>query len=202
MLLRRITKRLSKRVIPLHLNQLLEIGEFTYGAENIRIHSWNNHHRVIIGKYCSIASNVQVILGGGHNTSAATTYPFAQTPTLENPRGDRKNHPVDSGDILIGHDVWIGMNATIMGGVKIGNGAVISANSHVVRDVSPYEIVGGNPAITIRHRFDRNTIEALEKIQWWHWSVDKIFHFSNLLTDRLDNRNLEILTAASKHDHN
>jgi acetyltransferase-like isoleucine patch superfamily enzyme len=200
--IRRMRKLFLKQEVPPIKDCLLEFGDFTYGAEDIRIHSWNNHQRVRIGKYCSIASNVQVFLGGGHKTSATTTYPFAQAPTLDNPRGDREGHPVDTGDILIGHDVWIGMNTTIMGGVTIGNGAVIAANSHVVRDVLPYEIVGGNPAITIRNRFDQTTIEALEEIQWWDWSADKVFHFSDLLTDHLDNRNLELLIAASKYDHN
>ena len=202
MVLRRIRKLLFEQEVPPIKNHLLEFGEFTYGAEDIRIHSWNNHQRVRIGRYCSIGSNVQVILGGGHKTSAATTYPFAQTPTFDNPRGDREGHPVDSGDILIGHDVWIGMNATIMGGVKIGNGAVIAANSHVVKDVLPYVMVGGNPALNIRNRFDQATIEAFEEIQWWNWPVDKVFYFSDLLTDRLDDRNLELLIAANNHDYN
>lgn len=201
-MLRRFKGRLFKQQVVRNENHLLKCGEFTYGAENIRIHSWNDHDRLIIGKFCSIASNVQVILGGGHKTFACTTYPFAQIPTLASPRGNRDGHPVDSGDILIGNDVWIGLNTTIMGGVRIGNGAVVAANSHVVSDVLPYEIVGGNPARSIRYRFDKDTINALEKIQWWNWPVNKIFQFSDLLTTQLDDRILNLLIEARNYDHN
>jgi acetyltransferase-like isoleucine patch superfamily enzyme len=200
-MLRRIKEFIFNQEVPVQSPGLLEFGEFTYGAEGIRIHSWNNHHRVIIGKFCSIASNVEVILGGGHNTLAITTYPFAENPTMENPRGDRVGHPLDSGDIQIGHDVWIGMNATIMGGVTIGNGAVIAANSHVVRDVLPYEKVGGNPATNIGFRFEEAVIKTLEETQWWNWPVNKIFQFSNLLTERLNNQNLELLVQVKIHDN-
>ena len=79
---------------------------------------------------------------------------------------------------------------------------MIAANSHVVKDVLPYVMVGGNPALNIRNRFDQATIEALEEIQWWNWPVDKVFYFSDLLTDRLDDRNLELLIAANNHDYN
>lgn len=78
------------------------------------------------------------------------------------------------GQVLIQNDVWIGQNATIMGGVTIGNGAVVAANSHVVKDVQPYSIVGGNPAKHIKFRFSEEIIEKLQVIQWWFWDTEKI----------------------------
>jgi len=79
------------------------------------------------------------------------------------------------GDTVIGNDVWIGQYVTIMPGVKIGDGAIIAANSTVVGDAEPYSIIGGNPAGMIRKRFDDETIELLLKLQWWNWDEKKIF---------------------------
>ena len=76
--------------------------------------------------------------------------------------------------IIIGNDVWIGAHATIMGGVKIGNGAVIGAGAVVAKDVPPYAIVLGNPARVIKYRFDEATIEWLQKLRWWNWTPEKI----------------------------
>ena len=75
------------------------------------------------------------------------------------------------GDVIIGNDVWIADNVTIMSGVRIGDGAVIACNSHVVKDVEPYSIVGGNPAKFIKHRFTQEQIECLLKIKWWNWDT-------------------------------
>ena len=78
------------------------------------------------------------------------------------------------GDTIIGNDVWIGMEAVIMPGVKIGDGAIIGARSVVVKDVEPYTIVGGNPAKPLKKRFSDSTIETLQDIQWWNWPVEKV----------------------------
>ena len=75
---------------------------------------------------------------------------------------------------MIGHDVWIGNNATIMQGVKIGDGAIIGTNSLVTKAVEPYTVVGGNPAKEIRKRFDEDTIQLLLTLKWWDWSVQEI----------------------------
>ena len=88
------------------------------------------------------------------------------------------------GDTVIGNDVWIGQYATILPGVKIGDGAIVAANATVTKDVAPYAIVGGNPAQLIRKRFDEETIETLLRLQWWNWSEKKIFD------------NLEVLSFA------
>ena len=83
-------------------------------------------------------------------------------------------HPECKGDIHVGNDVWIGANTIIMSGVKIGDGAVIANNSHVVKDIEPYTIVGGNPAKVIRKRFSDEVINKLLDIKWWDWSIEKI----------------------------
>lgn len=86
---------------------------------------------------------------------------------------DGKSYP-QKGDINIGNDVWIGYNATIMGGVTVGDGAIIATNSTVVRDVEPYSIVGGNPAAEIKKRFSEDIIAKLLKLKWWNWEIEKI----------------------------
>lgn len=85
-------------------------------------------------------------------------------------------------DTIIGNDVWIGYEALIMPGVKIGDGAVIGTRAVVTKDVEPYTIVGGNPAKIIRKRFDDATIEKLLEIQWWNWEIEKIMeNYQNIM---------------------
>jgi virginiamycin A acetyltransferase len=88
------------------------------------------------------------------------------------------------GDTVIGNDVWIGQNVTIMPGIKIGDGAIIAANSTVVKSVEPYTIYGGNPAKFIKKRFSDEKIEFLLKLQWWNWSEEEIFNNLEMLTSK------------------
>jgi len=94
---------------------------------------------------------------------------------------DGVGHPSTKGDVIIGNDVWIGQNVTIMSGISIGDGSVIANNSHVVKNVEPYSLVGGNPAKLIKYRFTTDQIEKLLKIKWWDWEDDKINMFTPLL---------------------
>lgn len=113
--------------------------------------------------------------GANHRMYSVTTYPFnimghgweIATPTLA-------DLPL-KGDTVIGNDVWIGQNVTVMPGVHIGDGAIIAANSVVVKDVPPYHIAGGNPCKVIKQRFDDELIDYLLLIKWWDWPVRKIF---------------------------
>jgi chloramphenicol O-acetyltransferase type B len=132
---------------------------------------------LIIGKFCSIASGVKFIMGGnqGHNHDFFTSYP------LEVLREDFDGYKNSSsiayerkGDTVVGNDVWIGVEALILPGIKIADGAVIGARSVVTKDIGPYEIWGGNPAKLIRKRFSDDVIELLLEIRWWNWEIEKI----------------------------
>jgi len=150
------------------------IGEYTYG--NPTILDWDEGAKLKIGKFCSIAENVTIFLGGEHRTDWITTYPFSAL-NKDWPEAQRINgHPKTKGDVIIGNDVWIGRGVVILSGVKIGNGAVIGTQSVVTRDVPAYTIVAGNPAKIIRQRFDQEDINKLEKLKWWNWSKEKILN--------------------------
>lgn len=153
-----------------------EIGEWTYGNPVIR--SWDDRTKLKIGKFCSIASNVQLILGGEHRTDWITTYPFNE---IFDEAKHYSGHPATKGHIVIGNDVWIGQDAIILSGVSIGNGAVIGAGSIVAKDIPSYAIVVGNPAKIIRFRFSDSQIDKLERIGWWNWPLPKILDALNIL---------------------
>jgi len=155
-----------------------EIGEYTYGTPVVK--SWDDKTHLKIGKFCSIAGNVQILLGGEHRTDWITTYPFN---TLFPEASHFTGHPRTKGDVEIGNDVWIGQKAIILSGVTIGNGAVIGAGSVVSKDVPAYTVVAGNPAKIIRYRFTEEQINKLEKIAWWNWSDEKIFEAIPFLLD-------------------
>lgn len=135
--------------------------------------------RLIIGKFVQIAHGVRFITASAnHNMNGFSTYPFTNfMMTSETTSEDivamfkESSH---KGDIIVGNDVWIGLDATIISGVKIGDGAIIGAKSVVINDVEPYTIVGGNPAKVIRKRFEDEFIEMLLTIKWWDWSIEKI----------------------------
>jgi acetyltransferase-like isoleucine patch superfamily enzyme len=149
----------------------VQIGEYTYG--NPEVLMWTTNYNLSIGKFCAIARDVRIIVDGNHRTDWISTYPFGETiPNInKNPEYREK---AGKGDMRIGNDVWIGSNVLIVPGVQIGDGAVIAAGSVVTKNVADYEVVGGNPARHIRYRFTDRQIEALKKIKWWDWPIDKI----------------------------
>lgn len=149
------------------------VGRFSYGTERITI-NWGQEAKLVIGSFCSIGANITVFLGGNHRVDWATTFPFGHIFVDELGGRDIKGHPSTNGDVVIGNDVWVGNGATIMSGVTIGHGAVIAANSHVVRDVAPYELVGGNPARRIRMRFEPEIVALLLELSWWDLPVEKV----------------------------
>ncbi|MGN7098939.1 type B chloramphenicol O-acetyltransferase [Brevundimonas diminuta] len=126
--------------------------------------------RLIIGDFCSIGSGAAFIMAGnqGHRNDWASSFPFFYMPEVPHCAG-----AVDAfqkaGDTVIGNDVWIGSEAIIMPGVKVGDGAVIGTRALVTRDVEPYAIVGGNPARVIRKRFDDDSVAMLLEMKWWDW---------------------------------
>lgn len=159
------------------------------------IHSWDAKTKLKIGKFCSIADSVHVFLGGNHNISALSTYPFGVTgQELTSPR---EGHPKSNGNIVIGNDVWIASHVSIMSGITIGDGAVIAAFSHVIKDVKPYEVVGGNPAKHIRFRVPEEDIPDLLRLSWWNWPIEKIMAHREIL---VSNYSKEIISVLEKDD--
>lgn len=127
---------------------------------------------LVIGKFCSIASNVTIFLGGNHRTDWVTTYPFGYIYSLEFGGEPSPETIYSNGNTCIGNDVWIGQNVIIMSGINIGNGACIAAGSVVTKDVKDFEIVGGNPARLIRIRFNEEIIKILSRLNWWDLPVE------------------------------
>ncbi|MEC1377204.1 Vat family streptogramin A O-acetyltransferase [Heyndrickxia oleronia] len=161
------------------------VGDYTYyddmnGAEKFEEHVTHHYEfigdKLFIGKFCAIAKGIEFVMNGAnHRMCSVTTYPFnimgngweKSTPSLS-------DLPL-KGDTVIGNDVWIGQNVTVMPGVHIGDGAIIAASSVVSKDIPPYHIAGGNPCNIIKKRFDDELIDYLLTIKWWDWPACKIF---------------------------
>lgn len=148
------------------------IGDHSYG--NPRIFFENSEAKLSVGKFCSIAEGVNIFLGGNHRVDWVSTYPFNKLKDVFPEAKKIKGHPETKGSVIIENDVWIGFEATIMSGVKIGNGAVIAAGALVTKNVGDYEIWGGNPAKIIGNRFEEKQKKALLKLKWWDWDLIKI----------------------------
>ena len=175
-------------VKPTIKNPNITVGDFTYIADS-EFESHVTHHydfvgdKLIIGKFCQIAAGVEFVMNGAnHQMNAVSTFPFY---TLEgwNMKSPAQSDMPFKGDTVIGNDVWIGQNATILPGVHIGDGAIIGANSVVGSDVEPYTVVVGNPAKTIRHRFDEELTELLLKFKWWDKPIEEINELIPVLTN-------------------
>lgn len=161
---------------------VLSVGEHTYGVNNLEIHEYKGSEaKVIIGKYCSIGPNVTIITGGIHPIDRISTYPFRIRWKL--PGRFKDGFPSTNGNIEIGNDVWIASSVIILSGISIGHGAVVAAGSVVTKDVSPYAIVGGNPAKVIRFRFEEEKIAQLLEEQWWDFDKEKLFQSIKYLND-------------------
>ncbi|MBC6698526.1 CatB-related O-acetyltransferase [Hymenobacter sp. BT190] len=181
------------------------VGDYTYYDDledpanferNVLYHFDFLGDKLIIGRFCALASGVKFIMNGGnHETAPVSTFPFAifggGWETLMANQSVQEKYP-SKGDTVVGHDVWLGFEATIMPGVHIGNGAVVATKAVVTRDVPAYAVVAGNPAQVVRYRFDEATIARLQALAWWHWPADKITRHLSLLNAA----NLEALEAA------
>jgi virginiamycin A acetyltransferase len=131
--------------------------------------------RLIIGKFCALARGVKFIMNGAsHKLSGLSTYPFQIFGNGWEKVMPQTGELPYKGDTIVGNDVWIGYDALIMPGVKIGNGAIIASRSVLVGDVPAYTLAGGNPAKPIKTRFSPQTISALDAIAWWDWPIEKI----------------------------
>jgi acetyltransferase-like isoleucine patch superfamily enzyme len=155
-------------------NSPITVGRFTYGFNKVHILEWGEGASLTVGSFCSLAKGITVFLGGNHRTDWITTYPFGHIFQAELGGTDIKGHPASKGNVVIGNDVWIGSGVSIMSGITIGDGAVVAANSNVTRDVAPYEIVGGNPAMSLKFRFSNEIIKLLLVLRWWELTDDVI----------------------------
>ncbi|MBQ9395721.1 MAG: CatB-related O-acetyltransferase [Proteobacteria bacterium] len=185
-------------------NPNIIVGDFTYFGD-IDFEKHVTHHydfigdKLIIGKFCQIAAGVEFIMNGAnHQMNAVTTFPFYIMNGWNMTPPPLSELPL-KGDTVVGNDVWIGQNVTILPGVHIGDGAIIGANSVVGSNIPPYTIVAGNPAKTIRKRFDDELIDLLLKLRWWDKSIDEIQALIPILTcSDLEKVKKDVLTYLSR----
>lgn len=165
------------------------VGDYSYyddpiDPENFEKNVLYNYgsEKLIIGKFCAIATNVKFIMSGAnHKLDGISTYPFPVFGSGWETAMNLLTELPSKGDTIVGNDVWIGYESVIMPGVKIGDGAIIAAKSVVVKDVPAYTIVGGNPASQIKQRFSDAEVAQLLEIKWWNWEIDKISRNINLI---------------------
>ncbi|WP_417552251.1 type B chloramphenicol O-acetyltransferase [Marinomonas fungiae] len=167
-------------------NPNIKVGQYSYYSGYYHGHSFDECARyllpdrddvdkLIIGSFCSIGSGASFIMAGnqGHRYDWVSSFPFfymQEEPAFSNSLDAFQN----AGDTVIGNDVWIGSEAMVMPGIKIGHGAVIGSRSLITKDVEPYAIVGGNPAKQIKKRFSDEEISLLLEMEWWNWPLDRI----------------------------
>lgn len=140
--------------------------------------------QVRVGSFCSIANGVNFVVDQGmHTGSGISSFPLVDnlidadhrfTNGMDKAAYLEYLNRDDKKGIEIGHDVWIGMGATLLPGVKIGNGAIVAAGAVVSGMVPDYSVVGGVPASVIRYRYEPEQIESLRLIAWWNWPIDQI----------------------------
>ena len=155
------------------------IGTGSYGMPIV--HDNHEGSTLKIGAYCSIASNVQIFLGGQHRTDWVSNYPFPFFFEMNEIYREKYVRGGSRGDVIIGSDVWLCANCIILSGVTIGHGAVIANGAVVSRDVLPYAVMTGNPAKQIKWRFDEATRNALLESAWWDWPEHEVGEILNEL---------------------
>lgn len=165
-------------------NPNIVVGDYTYYHDMEDPHNFEKNvlyhfdfigDKLRIGKFCAIASGVKFIMNGGnHETRPVSTFPFEIFGNgWEQAHSSADQYPY-KGDTVVENDVWIGYEAVIMPGVRIGNGAIVATKAVVTKDVPDYAIVAGNPAQVVKMRFPESDIAQLLQIAWWDWSVEKI----------------------------
>lgn len=176
----------------------VSLGAFSYGEEHLTIRQWGEGAALQIGRFCSIADDVSVFLGGNHRTDWITTFPFGHVFSRELGGEGIVGNPASKGDVVIGHDVWIGSGARIMSGVQIGNGAVIAAAAVVTRDVPAYGVVGGNPARLLSTRFAPQVVALLQELAWWDLPVETLRQITSDLSAEPSETGLHALIGRTR----
>jgi len=176
-------------------------GSYDNGA---KVWFWSKSPTLSIGKYCSIATDVNFILDSGyHNIHSISTFPFVnelfekeeefviKNKTLTK-RKYQEQYNGHKNSMKIGNDVWIGMGVTLLPGVTIGDGAVCLGNSVVSKDVPAYAIVAGVPGKIVGYRFTKEIIESLLQIRWWEWTKE-------IIKERIDDFHQPIEEFSNKY---
>lgn len=168
---------------PLVTSPTIEVGEYTYyddpdGAiafETKAVLYGFGPERLVIGKYCAIATGVRFLMpGANHADLGPSTFPFGIFGPPWDHTMDLVMSAPSKGDTVVGNDVWFGYQSLVMPGVTIGHGAVVAAGSVVTGDVPPYAVVAGNPARVVRMRYDEADVERLLRAAWWDWPVELV----------------------------
>ena len=161
-------------------NPNIIVGDYTYYSDDVNSENFEEHvthhyefngDKLIIGKFCAIAKGIEFIMNGAnHRMCSVSTYPFNIFANgWENFAPKTEDLPL-KGDTVVGNDVWIGQNVTILPGSRIGDGVIIGANSVLSGNIPPYSIAVGNPCRVIKKRFDDKLIEYLLELKWWNWN--------------------------------
>ena len=166
-----------------NLEHVAYLGNYSYG--NIDVYRYSQYDgKIRIGHFCSIASDVSFLLGGGHNYKTISSFPFKAI-------FDNEGEALSKGDIVLEDDVWIGYHATVLSGVHIGQGAVIAAGAVVTKDIPPYAIVGGVPAKVIKYRFNPDTIEYLLELDYSQLDEKLIHEHMKTFYTNIEGKSLE-----------
>lgn len=148
----------------------IRVGKYTYGFEPLCLNKTTVSY---IGSFCSIAGNVGISLGN-HPMQFTSTSPAFYLKSFGLIENDTEDQAPYKAPIIIDHDVWIGLDVTILTGVHIGIGAVIAAGAVVTRSVPPFAVVAGVPAKIIKYRFDEDTRHEILNSRWWLWTDKEI----------------------------
>ncbi len=172
-----------KSLLRPEFENIIKVGNFTYG-EPPNIRYWGEDYKLEIGNFCSLADNINIFLGGNHQTRSITTSPlqiffgkFEQGKISPSKHKKKRS-------LKIGNDVWLGSGCTIMSGIEIGDGAVVGARAVIASNVPPYAFVIGNPGRVVKYRFEPDIIQRLLKLQWWEWPPEIISkHLTELTSE-------------------
>jgi virginiamycin A acetyltransferase len=190
---------------PLVQSANVEVGEYTYydsyddplAFERDAVLYAFGAERLIIGRFCAIASGVRFVMpGANHADRGPSTFPFGVFGPPWDATMDIVMSAPSRGDTIVGHDVWLGYSALVLPGVTIGHGAVVAAASVVARDVPPYAVVVGNPARVVRSRFSADDVERLLRAAWWDWPVELVTEHARTI---MSGTPAELERIASEH---